>query len=76
MNKKLLIGLGLVFVAGVGFYFWRKNKNENSDKKSETKNNATGESEVDLVKSNDDYRVQKEIPSVEYFPVNKSYYTN
>jgi len=28
-NKKVLIGLSVLAIAGVGFYFWKKNKDKN-----------------------------------------------
>lgn len=82
MNKKLLIWLGLITVAGIGFFIYKKNKNEISDTKtdSETKDNVTGEtegeakSESELVQLKKDYRVQKEISPVNYVNLNKSYY--
>jgi LPXTG-motif cell wall-anchored protein len=30
MNKKVLIGLGVLAVAGIGYYMWKKNKDEES----------------------------------------------
>jgi len=33
-NKKILIGLGILAVAGIGFYFWNKN-NKNTESGSE-----------------------------------------
>jgi|GEM_PF-2898606 hypothetical protein len=36
MKKNLLIGLGAVAVAGIGYYLWKKSKGE-------TKSNAAGE---------------------------------
>lgn len=33
-NKKILIGLSLLAVAGVGFYFWKKNKDKDDALKS------------------------------------------
>jgi hypothetical protein len=83
MNKKLLIGLGVLGVAGIAFYMWRKKQVEPSEKE---KSDATGESEnktegeaksesnLDLVESKGDYRVHKEIPPVNYVHLNKSYY--
>ncbi len=38
MNKKLLIGLGVVAAAGVGYYLWKRKK----DSETETKSNAKG----------------------------------
>lgn len=125
MNKKVLIGVGVLAVAGVAFYLWNKNKstqNNNIDwkktdadiakefgldleqvvemrKKTEGKSNATsgmgkyairrtspvnvsyssgadGESitDMDLVKTKEDYRVQKEAEGINYYPVNKGFY--
>ena len=54
MNKNLMIGLGVLAVAGIGLYMWKRRKDEDSlkDKKSpegkekssseETKSNARG----------------------------------
>jgi hypothetical protein len=39
MNKKILIGLGVLAVAGIGYYMWKK--------KSETKSSACGCSGAD-----------------------------
>jgi len=35
MNKKVLIGLGVLAVAGIGLYVWNKRKGESSDEKSD-----------------------------------------
>jgi uncharacterized protein (UPF0333 family) len=40
MNKKLLIGAGVLAVAGVAYYMWKKNKD--SETSTETKANAVG----------------------------------
>lgn len=45
MNKKVLIGLGVLAVAGVAFYMWKKKKgseSSESETKSEEKANAFG----------------------------------
>ena len=33
-NKKLYIGLGILAVAGIGYYIWKKNKSENKSSAS------------------------------------------
>ena len=33
-NKKVLIGLSVLAIAGVGFYFWKKNKDKDNTLKS------------------------------------------
>ena len=33
-NKKVLIGLSVLAIAGVGFYFWKKNKDKDNALKS------------------------------------------
>jgi hypothetical protein len=46
MNKKVLIGLGVLAVAGVAFYMWKKKQGESSETEtavaSEEKANAIG----------------------------------
>jgi hypothetical protein len=48
VNKKVIIGLGVLAVAGIGYYMWTKNKPENKSeflgfktKKRETNSNPT-----------------------------------
>ena len=74
MNKKLLIGVGVIAFAGVAFCMWKNKQGKNSESNS----SATGKMspEDDLVESNQDYRVQKEIESINYYPVNKGFYYN
>ena len=41
MNKKILIGAGVLAVAGIGLYMWKKSKDESSSE-GEDKSNALG----------------------------------
>lgn len=42
-NKKLIIGLGILAVAGIGYYIWqKKNKDSFSKFEGEESSNATG----------------------------------
>lgn len=42
-NNNLYIGLGVLAVAGIGFYMWKKKQGEDSEEtKAETKSNARG----------------------------------
>lgn len=41
MNKKVLIGLGVLGVAGIAYYMWKKKQDESSTSKNETKTPET-----------------------------------
>jgi hypothetical protein len=46
-NKKVIIGLGVLAIAGIGYYMWKKNKTENNS-------NVSGKIKVDTFSSYND----------------------
>ena len=42
MNKNLMIGLGVLAVAGIGLYMWKRRKDEKKSSSDEKKSNARG----------------------------------
>ena len=49
MNKNLMIGLGVLAVAGIAYYMYKKPKATSSTKSGETSSKATGFEEMEEV---------------------------
>ena len=49
MNKNLMIGLGVLAVAGIGLYMWKRRKDGESSSSDEAKSNAVGVRGVNVV---------------------------